>query len=98
MGDHVDHAVFEQIFGALKAVRQLFANGLFDHALAGKADGRLKSTPFVSTDGVGPIRHAIEMRNASFDAPEVNALLAEHNVARVIADTREAVPTTLCEA
>lgn len=58
-------------------------------ALAGKADARLKSTPFLSTDGVGPIRHAIEMRNASFDAPEVNALLAEHNVARVIADTPE---------
>lgn len=56
-------------------------------ALASKADERLKSTPFLSIDGVGPIRHAIEMRNASFDAPEVNALLAEHNVARVIADT-----------
>ena len=58
-------------------------------ALAGKADERLKSRPFLTPDGVGPIRHAIEMRNASFDAPEVNALLAEHNVARVIADTAE---------
>lgn len=58
-------------------------------ALAGKADERLKSLPFLSIDGVGPIRHAIELRNASFDKPEVNALLAEHNVARVIADTAE---------
>ncbi|KRA44727.1 DUF72 domain-containing protein [Devosia sp. Root635] len=58
-------------------------------ALAGKADERLKSVPFLTTDGVGPIRHAIEMRNASFDLPEVNALLAEYNVARVIADTAE---------
>ena len=58
-------------------------------ALASKADERLKSVPFLGADGVGPIRHAIEMRNASFDAPEVNALLAEHNVARVIADTAE---------
>ncbi len=58
-------------------------------ALAGKADERLKSKLFLTTDGVGPIRHAIEMRNASFDMPEVNALLAEHNVARVIADTEE---------
>jgi uncharacterized protein YecE (DUF72 family) len=58
-------------------------------ALASKADERLKSAPFLTTDGVGPIRHAIELRNASFDAPEVNALLAEHNVARVIADTAE---------
>jgi len=58
-------------------------------ALAGKADGRLKSPPFLDGEGVGPIRHAIEMRHASFDAPEVNALLAEHNVARVIADTAD---------
>jgi len=57
--------------------------------LAGKADDRLKSLPFLKTDGVGPIRHAMEMRNASFDTPEVNALLAAHNVARVIADTAE---------
>ena len=58
-------------------------------ALAGKADERLKSQPFLATDGVGPIRHAIELRNASFDLPEVGALLAEYNVARVIADTAE---------
>lgn len=58
-------------------------------ALAAKADERLKSTPFLATDGVGPIRHAIEMRNASFDAVKVNSLLTEYNVARVIADTAE---------
>ena len=58
-------------------------------AFASKADGRLKSPPFLTTDGVGPIRHAIEMRHASFDDPEVNALLVAHNVARVIADTAE---------
>lgn len=58
-------------------------------ALAGKADARLKSPPFLDTANVGPIRHAIEMRSASFGAPEVNALLTEHSVARVIADTEE---------
>ncbi len=58
-------------------------------ALAGKADGRLKSTPYLDTAGVGPIRHAIEARHASFDVPEADALLAEHNVARVIADTSQ---------
>jgi uncharacterized protein YecE (DUF72 family) len=58
-------------------------------ALAGRADERLKSKPFLATDGVGPIRHAIELRNPSFDLPEVDALLAEYNVARVIADTAE---------
>ena len=58
-------------------------------ALAGKADARLKTPPFLTAEGVGPIRHAIELRNASFEVPEVRELLAAHNVARVIADTAE---------
>ena len=58
-------------------------------ALAGQADGRLKTPPFLDAAGVGPIRHAIEMRHASFDAPEASAMLAGHNVARVIADTAD---------
>lgn len=58
-------------------------------ALAGKADERLKSPPFLDAGTVGPMRHAIEMRHASFDVPEVNELLAAHNVARVIADTAD---------
>ncbi|MGV8833722.1 MAG: DUF72 domain-containing protein [Devosia sp.] len=57
--------------------------------LASKADARLKSEPFVDTSGVGPIRHAIELRHPSFDDPAVNDLLAAHNVARVIPDTPE---------
>lgn len=55
--------------------------------LASKADERLKSVPYLDGTHVGPIRHAIEMRNTSFDLPEVRALLAEHNVAQVIADS-----------
>lgn len=58
-------------------------------ALASQADGRLKTPPFLTTDGVSAIRHAIELRNASFDKPEVRDLLASHNVAQVIADTTE---------
>jgi uncharacterized protein YecE (DUF72 family) len=58
-------------------------------ALAGKADARLKSAPFLSADTVGPIRHAIELRNASFDTSEVRDLLSAHNVASVIPDTPE---------
>lgn len=58
-------------------------------ALAGQADGRLKTPPFLTTTGVTTIRHAIELRNASFDRPEVRDLLASHNVAQVIADTAE---------
>ena len=36
--DHVDHAVLEQIFGALEALRQLLADRLLDDARAGEAD------------------------------------------------------------
>src|SRR3954470_2026522 len=36
--DHVDHAVLEQIFGALEAFRQLLADRVLDHPLAGEAD------------------------------------------------------------
>ena len=35
---HVDHAVGAQVFGALEAFGQLFADGLLDHARAGEAD------------------------------------------------------------
>src|SRR5690606_11632436 len=56
-------------------------------ALAGDAVG--KNPPFLDATGVGPIRHAVEMRHASFNTPEADALLRAHNVARVIADTEE---------
>ena len=37
---HVDHAVVPEIFGALKAFRQLLADGLLDDARPGEADQR----------------------------------------------------------
>ena len=40
MHHHVDHAVVLQIFRALKPFRQFLADGLLDHARAGKADQR----------------------------------------------------------
>ena len=58
-------------------------------ALASKSDERLKSEPWLDAVDAGPIRHAIEMRNASFDRPEVDDVLHEFKVARVIADTAE---------
>ncbi|WP_375452452.1 DUF72 domain-containing protein [uncultured Devosia sp.] len=64
-------------------------------ALAGKADSRLKSPPFLAADGVGPIRHAIEIRHKSFDNDAVRDALAAHNVALVIADTIEQPARTL---
>jgi len=58
-------------------------------ALAGEADGKGKAPPFLDAAGVGPIRHAVEMRHASFLVPEVDALLRRRNVARVVADTAD---------
>ena len=55
-------------------------------ALAGTADGA-KAEPYLEPNGLKTFRHAVEMRHESFDVPEVDALLREHNVARVIADT-----------
>jgi len=55
-------------------------------ALGGQADGA-KQEPYLDASGVGHIRHAIEPRHPSFSHPDVNALLANYNVARVIADT-----------
>lgn len=57
-------------------------------ALAGKAESA-KSPPYLDANGNKTFRHAIEMRHESFDRPEVDALLREHNVARVIADTAD---------
>lgn len=57
-------------------------------ALAGQADST-KAEPFLDATGIGTIRHAIEPRHQSFDAPEANDLLAKYNIARVIADTAE---------
>ena len=38
MDDHVDHAMRKEIFGALEALGQLFANGLLDDARPGETD------------------------------------------------------------
>lgn len=56
-------------------------------SLAGKSDGRLKSEPYLDTHDIGAFRHAMELRNPSFNTPEVASLLSRYNVARVIADT-----------
>ncbi|WDR01437.1 DUF72 domain-containing protein [Devosia algicola] len=58
-------------------------------ALAREADDRLKSEPFLDFDTTPPIRHAMEVRNAALYAEPVFDLLAQHNVALVLADTPE---------
>jgi uncharacterized protein YecE (DUF72 family) len=55
-------------------------------ALARKADGA-KAPPYLEPNGNETFRHTIEMRHKSFETPEVDTLLQEYNVARVIADT-----------
>src|SRR5690606_30139390 len=57
-------------------------------ALAARHTDRVPE-PHLGTDGVGAIRHAIEVRNASFATPEFIAQLRRHNVALVTADTAE---------
>lgn len=78
-----DRAVLENFLGWLPHTIAQY------QTLASKADLRLKSIPFLTADGVGQIRHAIELRHPSFDTPQVRELLAAHNVAQVIADTAE---------
>lgn len=58
-------------------------------ALAGKADDRLKTPPFLDASGVTRVRHAIEVRHPSFAAPGFIEQLRRHNVALVASDTLE---------
>ena len=48
MHAHVDHAVIPEIFRPLETRRQLLADGLLDHARAGKADQRAGSAIWTS--------------------------------------------------
>ena len=41
----------------------------------------------ITAEGDQPIRHALEPRHASFDTPEAHALLAEHDICMVVADS-----------
>src|SRR4029078_6366405 len=40
--DHVDHPVVEEVFSALEALGELFADGLLDHSLARETDQRTR--------------------------------------------------------
>ena len=41
--DHIEHAVIEEIFGALEAFGELFADRILNDALSRKADQRIGS-------------------------------------------------------
>jgi uncharacterized protein YecE (DUF72 family) len=55
--------------------------------LAHRHDARVKGRAAMTTDHRRPLRHALEVRHASFETPEFIDLLREHDIALVVADT-----------
>jgi uncharacterized protein YecE (DUF72 family) len=56
-------------------------------ALAENHDSRLRGRAWIRADGIGRLRHALEVRHTSFVTPDFIALLGEHDIALVIADS-----------
>src|SRR4030095_14791339 len=56
-------------------------------ALAENHDSRLRGRAWIRADGGGRLRHALEVRHESFITPDFIALLREHDIALVVADT-----------
>ena len=56
-------------------------------ALAKKHDRRLLQDAWIETDRNRPLRHALEVRHESFKTPAFIALLRQHHIALVVADT-----------
>ena len=56
-------------------------------SLAHRHDERVAGRTWLSTDADRPIRHALEVRHRSFLTAEFTALLREHEIAVVVADT-----------
>jgi len=55
--------------------------------LAGRHDERLDDRAWTTTDADRPLRHVLEVRHATFETPEFPALLREHGIGLVVADT-----------
>lgn len=55
--------------------------------LAGRHDERLDDRAWTTTDEDRPLRHVLEVRHASFEDPAFPALLREHGIGLVVADT-----------
>jgi uncharacterized protein YecE (DUF72 family) len=55
--------------------------------LARKHDDRMKHGVFLDSNGIGEIRHAIEIRSDTFRDPDFIGLLRTHGIALVCADT-----------
>lgn len=54
---------------------------------ARKHDAKVRGRAVTTSDRVRPLRHALEVRHATFETPEFIELLREHRIALVIADT-----------
>lgn len=55
--------------------------------LVEKRDAAMHGREYTKTDQKRPLRHAVEIRNKSFETPDFIALLRKYKVALVIADT-----------
>lgn len=55
--------------------------------LAKKRGERMRGKEYLETDAERPMRHAMEVRNFSFDDQEFAAILERHNVATVLGDS-----------
>jgi len=60
--------------------------------LARSHDARVDGRDLLEIDAVRPLRHAVEVRHESFRDPDFLALLREHGVALVVADTAGKFP------
>jgi uncharacterized protein YecE (DUF72 family) len=61
-------------------------------ALARKRDARMKGRSRLAIDADRPLRHAMEVRHASFVDPAFLALLRKHGIGLVVADTAGRFP------
>jgi uncharacterized protein YecE (DUF72 family) len=57
--------------------------------LAAGNSGRLRHPPALEATGIGPVRHALEVRHESFRDSAFVALMRKYNVAMVVADTAD---------
>jgi uncharacterized protein YecE (DUF72 family) len=76
-----DAAVLVEFFAALPRDTETAA------ALAAKHDERLDGRAWTSTDARRPVRYALEVRHPSFQVDAFPELLAEHDIACVVADS-----------
>jgi len=76
-----DSAQVEEFLGTLPQDTQAAA------ALGAGHDDWMKGRSWLETDGTRPLRHAMEVRHASFAHPEFIEQLRRHRVALVVADS-----------